>query len=264
MSTNNDIVEDLKSDPEINGLIEEEKALIATGNANDETLEDVHIQTVEHIEDALEKDPKGSIQKVQGLVQNKLKEYGGFDKTVEMLKNTDVSKIPRFIQKMLRSNLPLVINYLKDKQMNPEWIAAIDGLLGKIRQNLIDTKKPGFFSNLFGKKTGGQKGGEGEAFLFMIGWIAFLIACCATGIGCFVCGPLLVITFCGMLGQAGLQLCGSFAQAATVGPKSGSGPKQNDNQKGGRSQRQRRSQRHRRSRRRQRRSQLHKRSQTRS
>lgn len=249
MSTTNDVVEDLKRDPEINGLIEEEKALIASSNADDNTLESAHLETVKHIEDALNKDKKGSIQKVKGLVENKLKEYGGYDKTVEMLNNADVSKIPRFIQKILRTSLPMIINYLRDKRVNPEWIAAIEGLLARISKNLIDTKKPGFFSNLFGKKTdvpGVQKGGDGEEFLFMIGWIAFLIGCCATGIGCFVCGPLLVLTFCGMLGQNGIQLCASLAQPRPTDPKSGPKPNETDNQKGGRSQRHRRSQRQRR------------------
>lgn len=106
----------------------------------------------------------------------------------------------------MRKILPLVISDLK----NPDAINALSSLLTKIEINLVNTK-PKFFQNmkdkyntykekmnsfkLFQKKEGGQqlnktkkyKGGN-RGYLY-----GMLITCCLTGIGCPICGPILII-----------------------------------------------------------------------
>ena len=77
--------------------------------------------------------------------------------------------------------------------------------------------------------------------LFVIAVVAFLIACCCTGIGCIVCGPALVLLFCGGIGA---EICGAIGNAfsstsVSVG-KPGEKEKKEDNRKGGKTKRRRR------------------------
>ena len=84
------------------------------------------------------------------------------------------------------------------------------------------------------------KGGN-EGMRCVIAVVAFLIACCCTGIGCIVCGPMLVGLFC--LG-IGAEICGAISNAfsstsVSVG-KPGEKEKTPENRKGGKTKRRRR------------------------
>ena len=41
-----------------------------------------------------------------------------------------------------------------------------------------------------------KRGGDGEEIFAFIFWIIGLIVCCLTGVGCLICGPLLILTLC--------------------------------------------------------------------
>ncbi len=213
-----ELVKELKSaDPEIGELINEEKDLLKDIKENEakgkstaeleETVEEMHEETTDKIKGVLKSDPD-TMKKVQKLVERRLKEYGGIEKTLERLKNVDLNNVPRFLKKQLRKYLPDLISTLKSKKLNPEFIDVLEDLYKNVEKNLVQTK-PKKWRFLHFRKKGGKtqkrksiKGGNGaEAIVILIGWIAFLITCCCTGSGCIICGPLLVITFCLLVPQ---------------------------------------------------------------
>jgi hypothetical protein len=254
------LVEDLVSvDQEIGQLIAKEQALIKVSkidedlvkntDAIDEILENTHEETSEKIEAALKSDPD-TMKNVEKLVQARLKEYGGIENTLVKLRNVDITKVPRFILKPLRNHLQNIIPVLKSRNATPDFIVILEDLLKKIIDYLLKTSKK--LRNRVGGKLNKTKKriikGGNEGMLFVIGVVAFLIACCCTGIGCIICGPLLVALFCAGIGA---EFCGAFANAfsstsvpvgtpsVSVG-KPGEKEKKEENRKGGKTKRRRR------------------------
>ena len=245
------LVEDLvKFDRKIDGLITKEKALITVStideglgkntDAIDEILENTYEETSEKIEAALKSDPV-IMKNVEELVQARLKEYGGIENTLVKLINVDITKVPRFLQKLLRDHLQRIIPFLKSRNARPDFIEILEDLLKKIIDYLLKTSKK--WRNRVGGKLNKTKkriikGGD-EGMLFVIAVVAFLIACCCTGIFCVICGPILVALFC--LG-IGAEICGAFTNAFSSSSVSVGKPgeKEKDNRKGGKTKRRRR------------------------
>jgi len=208
-------------DPEIGLLIEEEQALVKVSeitqnlgketDAVDEILKNTHEETSEKIEAALKSDPD-SMKNVEKLVQARLKEYGGIENTLDKLRDVDITKVPRFLQKLLRNHLQRIIPVLKSRNATPDFIVILEDLLKKIIDYLLKTSKK--LRNRVGGKLNKTKKriikGGNEGMLFVIGFVAFLIACCCTGIGCIICGPILVGLFCVGIGA---EFCGAIANA---------------------------------------------------
>lgn len=217
-------------------LIDESNSIENT--TNEVKLFELNQQTSESIEEALKTSSKVK-EALQEDVNKKLKMYGGIEAVLARLSNPDLSKTPRYLKKMMREHLGKVILYLREK--NSDLANTFETLLEKIKEDLIKTKPKKIIGRLndqmerineriknqyakiksekwFGGSRGKRqrmnktkkyiKGGDdGEGFLYLIAWISFLIACCCTGIGCFICGPLLVATIC--LG-IGANVCGSL------------------------------------------------------
>ena len=211
-------------------------------DAIDEILENTHKETSEKIEAALKSDPD-TMKNVEKLVQTRLKEYGGIENTLVKLRNVDITQVPRFILKPLRDHLQNIIPVLKSRNATPDFIVILEDLLKKIIDYLLKTSKK--WRNRVGGKLNKTKKriikGGNEGMLFVIAVVAFLIACCCTGIGCIVCGPMLVGLFC--LG-IGAEICGAIANAfsstsVSVG-KPGEKEKTPENRKGGKTKRRRR------------------------
>lgn len=211
-------------------------------DAIDEILENTHKETSVKIEVALKSDPD-SMKTVEKLVQARLKEYGGIENTLDKLRNVDITKVPRFILKPLRNHLQRIIPVLKSRNATPDFIVILEDLLKKIIDYLLKTSKK--WRNRVGGKLNKTKkriikGGD-EGMLFVIAVVAFLIACCCTGIGCFLCGPALVLLFCGGIGA---EICGAIGNAfsSTSVPvgKPGEKDTKEDNRKGGKTKRRRR------------------------
>jgi len=214
-----ELVEDLvKFDPEIGQLLAKEQALIKVSKIDedfgkntdvvDELLLDTHAENSEKIEAALKSDPD-TMKNVDKLVQARLKEYGGIENTLVKLRNVDITKVPRFILKPLRNHLQNIIPVLKSRNAKQDFIVILEDLLKKIIDYLLKTSKK--LRNRVGGKLNKTKKriikGGNEGMLFAIGVVAFLIACCLTGIGCIICGPLLVAIFC--LG-IGAEICAAI------------------------------------------------------
>lgn len=236
------LIQKINSDAEQNSEnIETEKRLEELNNQTAETIQDA-IQTNSNVQLALQK-----------YVDEKIKNYGSIETVFEKIKNPDLKKTPRFFQKMMLKHLPNVIDYLKkNSEKNPEKKELADMLeilLEKIKDNLVKTKRNNLFTNFKTNfKTnylskGGRskrqrpnktkkhiKGGNDEGTLQFIALVSFLIACCCTGIGCFICGPLLVATICVGMAVNGANICGSLV----VVPSNKDPRKENpDNKKGG-------------------------------
>ena len=217
-----DLVEDLvKFDPEFDGLITKEQALFTVSkidedlgkntDAVDEILENTHEETSDKIEAALKFDPD-TMKNVEKLVKARLKEYGGIENTLVKLRNVDITKLPRFLQKLLRDHLQRIIPFLESRNARPDFIVILKDLLKKIIDYLLKTSKK--LRNRVGGKLNKTKKriikGGNEGMLFVIGVVAFLIACCCTGIFCVICGPILVALFCAGIGA---DFCGAIANA---------------------------------------------------
>lgn len=225
-----ELVKELESfDPEIGELIKEEKSLLNVIQEKEkrgdnvaeleETVEDAHEETTEKIKDVLVSDPN-SLKKVKKLVESRLKEYGGIEKTLERLKNVDLNKVPRLLKKQLRKLLPSLISSLKKRNMSPELIDILEDLKKKVEENLVFTKPKKWWRKKGGNRKTMKKGGNnGDGALFAMGWIAFLITCCCTGVGCIICGPLLVVTFCGLVPELcqGILMVGQAVGNVVVG-----------------------------------------------
>ena len=214
-----DIVEDINN-PTLEKILDEQKYLIDDANR----LEEQGIENTKNENNLAKNDEDAAKEITRALNKNtdfkkQIEKYikdtfsikynnniqNVFD-FINKIDDAELNKYPRFVKKRLRKILPLVISDLK----NPDAINALSSLLTKIEINLVNTK-PKFFQNmkdkyntykekmnsfkLFQKKEGGQqlnktkkyKGGD-RGYLY-----GMLITCCLTGIGCPICGPILII-----------------------------------------------------------------------
>lgn len=160
---------------------------------------------------------------------------GGVEAFAGTFDPSDVLKFPHSMKIKVLNRLPSVIKFLRKKNTADSIVVAnlFDQMLlilkgelppqpeGFLRRQFRNAKSSlsaikDRLKSIIGSKKGGKRfnkskktkgGGDDEAFaMFMfIGWIVLLLLCCATGILCIFCGPLLLLTCCAIGGAGAME-----------------------------------------------------------
>ena len=183
------------------------------------------------------------LNKIKGMANKLMLKFGGSSEVMEKLDEKKASSLPLFMKKKFSFALPPFVNLLKRKNnngLNDILIEKLEAMNTNIQSDVDEAKKKGFFNrtkeafsnfkNRFTWKRGGKKRrskrktskkiggeGEGEEGLIALAWFVCLVMCCLSGIGCIICGPLLVISVCVGLGMdcsAGVSTVAKAASSA--------------------------------------------------
>jgi len=187
------------------------------------------------------------LNKIKGMASRLMSKFGGPSEIMENLDEKRSSSLPLFMKKKFYFALPPFINLLRRRNANgsnDKLIEKLEAMNTNLKGDVEEAKKKGFFaktkegfSNLKERfsnftnrltwKRGGKKnrrgkrktskklGGGDEDIFAAIGWFVCLILCCATGLGCIICGPLLILSVC--LGL-GIDCAAGISAAAKTAP----------------------------------------------